>query len=532
MKVLTLLLLFFTILFAENNQTATITKNHDDIVKQSEIIKEQNEKLSEINKYLDSNVWFTKYTNHKLYLNFKSKLDKLNKIKHYKKQKKDAIESQKKALKNNMHLLSEFKNSPFNEILNPTIPTKSPEIKSPFDIIKAFSYLKVLKSTKEIYENKLQLLNKLLIKLNQKREVLKKLNSIQPSKKLEMDIKELNTYIKDFKTAYEQADATFSLFKKKIADDKLKVTNDIKIQVDKLINVAIMIAFIILLSFIFKMIVKKTIADNERHYMANKFINFTNLILIVIILLFSFLENVSYLVTVIGFASAGIAIAMKDLFMSLLGWTVIVFGGSFHVGDRVKVTRNGKSFVGDIVDISFLRMTILEDITYTTLMVNHRAGRIVFIPNNYIFTDVLANYTHGKIKTVWDEIDIVITFDSNYQKAQRLVRDIVKKYSKGYTEISRKQLNMLRNQYSLKNINVEPRVYTFIEDYGIKIAAWYMTNSYATLTLRSSISAEIIDMVNSHDDIQIAYHTQVVNIKKDKNIPIFPPKEDVEENLS
>ena len=165
-------------------------------------------------------------------------------------------------------------------------------------------------------------------------------------------------------------------------------------------------------------------------------------------------------------------------------------------------------------------------------MENHRSGRMIFIPNNYIFTDVLANYTHGKIKTVWDEIDIVITFDSNYQKAVRLVKEIVKKYSKGYTEISRRQLNMLRNQYSLKNINVEPRVFTFIEEYGIKIATWYMTNSYATLTLRSSISAEIIDMINSHDDIKVAYPTQVINYKKDKNIPNYLPKDESEESIS
>jgi len=522
MKILLVFIFFCTVLFAENNES---------IVKQSLVIKNQNEKLIEINKELNSNVWFTKYTNHNLYQKFKNEIDNLKKKKVTKKElekKKQEI----KSIENKMQLLSEFKNSPFSDVLNPTIKEKSPEIKSPFDIIKAFSYIKILKSAVETQEDKLKELNKLLLKLNQKKITLEKLNNIEPTPQVEEKIKTIKQDIKNIDEAYKQAEVTFELFKKKVSDDKLKITKDIKIQINKLINVAIMIFVIIFLSFIFKLIVKKTITDNERHYMANKFINFTNLILILIILLFSFLENVSYLVTVIGFASAGIAIAMKDLFMSLLGWTVIVFGGSFHVGDRVKVTREGKSFVGDIVDISFLRMTILEDITYTTLMVNHRAGRMIFIPNNYIFTDVLANYTHGKIKTVWDEIDIVITFDSNYAKAIRLVKEIVKKYSKGYTDISRKQLNMLRNQYSLKNINVEPRVYSFIEPHGIKIAAWYMTNSYATLTLRSSISASIIDMVNENDDIQIAYPTEVINIKRDKNIPIHPPKEDSEQSIS
>jgi len=521
-KVLILLLLSLSLLTAENNTTSPTKESQLSITQKSTKIKEYNSLLANINKELNSNVWYAKYTNFKIYKKFQKELEAIDKeLKLLKKRRKkdEKLEEKRKSIINNMHLLEEFKTSPFEDLLNPKIPQDPPAIKSPFDIVAAFSYLKILKSTKELYQNDLISLSELILLLKNKKKYLKKLNTISPSQSYEEKLKELNIAIQEIEDSYKSAKNTLQLFNKKLNDDALKITNDIKIQVQKLINVAIMIGLILVLSFIFKLIVKKTISDNERYYMANKFINFTNLILILIILLFSFLENVSYLVTVIGFASAGIAIAMKDLFMSLLGWTVIVFGGSFHVGDRVKVTKEGKDFVGDIVDISFLRMTILEDITYTTLMVNHRAGRIIFIPNNYIFTDILANYTHGKIKTVWDEIDIVITFDSNYQKAVHLIKEIVKKYSKGYTEISRRQLNLLRNQYSLKNINVEPRVYTFIEPHGIKIAAWYMTNSYATLTLRSSISASIIDIVNEHDDIQIAYPTQVVNYKKDKNIP-------------
>jgi small-conductance mechanosensitive channel len=531
-RVVLLLLFIISLLFSETNSS---DKTELSITQKSDKIKEYNSLLSEINKKLDLNVWYAKYTNHKIYLEFKKELEKIEKnMEKLRKRDDEKLEEKRKGILNKMHLLDEFKESPFNELLNPQIPQEIPTVKSPFDMVSAFSYLKILKSTKELYQDRMKTFLELILLLRNKRKYIQKLYEIEKTKNYEKKLQDIANSIKETEEAYDCAKNTLELFNKKLNDDKLKITNDIKIQVQKLINVAIMIAIIFIISFMLKLVVKKTISDNERYYMANKFINFTNLILILVILLFSFLENVSYLVTVIGFASAGIAIAMKDLFMSLLGWTVIVFGGSFHVGDRIKVTREGKSFVGDIVDISFLRMTILEDITYTTLMENHRAGRMIFVPNNYIFTDVLANYTHGKIKTVWDEIDIVVTFDSNYQKAVHLVKEIVKKYSKGYTEISRRQLNLLRNQYSLKNINVEPRVYTFIEDYGIKIASWYMTNSYATLTLRSSISASILEALNNQDDIQLAYPTQVINYKKDKNIPIAPKdiKDNSEKSLS
>ena len=109
------------------------------------------------------------------------------------------------------------------------------------------------------------------------------------------------------------------------------------------------------------------------------------------------------------------------------------------------------------------------------------------------------------MKTVWDGIDIMLTFDSNHKKAMYIIKNIARKYSKGYTDIAKKQMSKLRSQYSIKNPNVEPRIFSFFEPYGIQISVWYMTNSYATLGLRSNISSEILDALQKEDDITIAY---------------------------
>ncbi len=271
---------------------------------------------------------------------------------------------------------------------------------------------------------------------------------------------------------------------------------------------------------IFKHLVRKYMSDKESFYIINKVTNLLFIAIMVLTLLFAYIENVNYLVTILGFASAGIAIAMKDWFMSLMGWFVIVLGGSVHVGDRVKFVRDGVQYVGDIVDISLLRMTMQEDVTLTSYMYNRRTGRIIFIPNNYIFTDMIANYSHSGLKTVWDGIDFTITFDSNVSKAVNIAKEITKKYSKGYTEITRKQLNKLRSNYHLKNTNVEPRIYSFIEDYGVKISAWYLTNAFATLTLRSTISYEILVRLQAEEDITLAYPTQLLYLSKNASASV------------
>lgn len=513
---LSFLLFFTTVLYAlDSSDENKISKT--DLLK----IEILNEQIDAISKGLSTNIWLIGYQN---YITYQGLIEELKIVdrsvkklsrKRDKKSKSELADFLKEQdrLEKQIELLAEYKNSPFLKIVKPNEITKKPEVGNPFSIITAYSYIKQVEKNRENYKDKISSLNYLILKLTEQEELSKEIYKLQPIPSVEEKSLILSQDILAFNSAHELAKTTYAVYSKKVDRVRVEVTQDITNQMKRAFDIGLFIIVVIVISLVFKFLTKRYIKDNERFYMANKAINLINFTLIVIILLFSYIENVSYFVTVLGFASAGIAIAMKDWFMSILGWMVIVFGGSFHVGDRVKVQKDGLPYVGDIIDISLLRMTILEDITYTTYVENRRSGRVVFIPNNYVFTTLIANYTHGTLKTVWDGIDLTITFDSNHKKAMYIIRGITKKYSKGYTDIARRGLNQLRSQYSLKNTNVEPRIYSFLEPHGLTISTWYMTNSYAALTLRSTISSDIIDAINKEDDIKIAYPTQTIDVR-------------------
>jgi small-conductance mechanosensitive channel len=357
--------------------------------------------------------------------------------------------------------------------------------------------------------------------LESKVQLFLELYALEPLESHKIRLEFLNQQKRDFQMVLEIVETTNNVYTRKIEQIILEIEGQIGNQVEKIGKIFMAVFVLFLIAFLIKMTLKKYFFQNENYYMVNKIINFVIVFLVLMIFLFSYIDNVSYLVTILGFASAGIAIALKDWFMSIFGWMVIVTSGSIHVGDRIKVQRNGIETVGDVLDISLFKITIREDITLTTYMVNRRTGRIFFIPNNYIFSEMIANYTHADLRTVWDGIDITITFDSNYKKAQHLSKEILKKYSKGYTDITRKQLSKMRSKYSLRATGVEPRVYTFVEPYGIVISSWYLTNSYAALALRSTMSPEILEAFMKEDDIHIAYPTQSINLNT-KSSPQFP----------
>lgn len=478
--------------------------------------------IEQIDTKLSKNIWLVGYENYTTYESliaqlgevdiaveiYAKKRDKISRMKY------DELLKEQDSLEKQIELLREYKNSPFVAIVKPNELAKNPDITNPLMIISAFSYIKQLDVDSEIYRKKIDSLDELIGRLKEKENLLSRLYAIDNSQQSEERLQKIKQDLLEFNRAHTLAQTTFSVYAKKVDQAKSQVTASITAQMKRAFDIALFVVVVIIFSLLLKFIIKKYIKDNERSYTANKVINFMNFTLIAIILLFAYIDNVSYFVTVLGFASAGIAIAMKDWFMSILGWMVIIFGGSFRVGDRIKVQKDGLPYVGDIIDISLLRMTILEDITLTTYLQNRRSGRVVFIPNNYIFTTLIANYTHGTLKTVWDGIDLTITFDSNHKKAMYIIKEITKKYSKGYTDIARRNLNKLRSQYSLKNTNIEPRIYSFLEPHGLTISTWYMTNSYAALVLRSTISAQIVDAINKEDDIKIAYPTQTIDVRR------------------
>jgi small-conductance mechanosensitive channel len=489
-----------------------------EIPKKIEIENARSE-LSKIEKELsrENSIWLKSYNSYMAYQEARKSLREVNyRIEQLERRSPnverkleiEALQAKQKVLTEQIELLKAQGTSPFVSLLQPDDAGELPTITNPFDIVTGLSYVKRLNSQYRDYVLREEELQEIITLLERQIALYKALSRLDTKADYEVELEATLLQAEKFKLALETLVSTAEVYEKRIESTEAKINKEIKEQIYKLLNIGLIVLILFLVSFLFKRVIKRYIVDNERFYMANKIVTFINVSLILIIVLFSYIDNVGYFATVLGFASAGLAIAMRDWFMSLLGWLVIVIGGSIHVGDRVRFVKEGMEYVGDVLDISMQRITLMEDVTLTTLETNRRAGRIVFVPNNYIFTSMIANYSHGSLKTVWDGIDIIITFDSNHKKAAHLVKEITRKYSKGYTDITRKQINKLRDRYSLKNSNVEPRIFTFIEPYGIKISGWYLTNAYATLTLRSTISADIIDAFNAENDITIAYPTQ------------------------
>ncbi len=482
-----------------------------------------------------NNAWFKQYSNIKTYNMLESDIAQIERSIKEAKEKKDVskinqLKGTLTTIQKQREILRVYADNPYAQLLEPPEIKDGPHITNPILIVSGYLFIKELKENQHTLtqneESLQELLNLVLLEFDTLSSLKLVTKDANKQREYENASNEIEQMIQSLQSAQMIFKTSNTVYFKSIEDVIMRLNSEIKAQFVKMIYIGVSIAFIFIIAFFVKVALRKYITDSKRIYTASKIINFFNLSLVGLIFLFAYLENVTYAVAIVGFASAGLAIAMKDLFMSLLGWFVIVLGGSVHVGDRVKVIKDGAIYVGDVLDISALRITIYEDVTLTSYLQNRRAGRIIFIPNNYIFTTLLANYTHAGIKTVWDGVDFSITFDSNHKKALKIATEIAKKYSKGYTEVTKKRMEHIKDRFSLRNMNLEARAYCMIEPNGIRISLWYQANAYSTLGIRSAISTEVIEAILQEDDIHIAYPTtKVVPTGSDGrgNKPFYEP---------
>jgi small-conductance mechanosensitive channel len=117
-----------------------------------------------------------------------------------------------------------------------------------------------------------------------------------------------------------------------------------------------LIAVILLIAYYLKRLPYRFIKESRNLYYVRKIIGFSAGLLIVVIVLLNFVGDFGSISAVIGLAGAGLAIALQDPIVSLVGWFLIIGKAGITVGDRVEI-NNVK---GDVIDVGLLRTTVLE----------------------------------------------------------------------------------------------------------------------------------------------------------------------------
>jgi hypothetical protein len=205
--------------------------------------------------------------------------------------------------------------------------------------------------------------------------------------------------------------------------------------------------------------------------------------------------------TFLGLLSAGIAIALADVFLDLAGWLFIVFRRPFKVGDRIEI--NGTA--GDVIDVRAFRFTVLEIRNWVDA--DQSTGRVVHVPNGSLFKYPTANFTEG-FYHIWHEIPVLVTFESDWKRAEELNLEAVAPIALGEDELREQQrIASSTRDYLITYKELKPTVYVTTRDSGILLTARLLVAARTRRGTDDSVWRTLLTSFAAEPSIDLAYPT-------------------------
>ncbi len=272
--------------------------------------------------------------------------------------------------------------------------------------------------------------------------------------------------------------------------------------IEKIIISLLIIIVLWIIRYIVKTIVVHKTEDIRGRYLWNKTTKYITFALGILLIARLWFEAIHDLTTFLGLLSAGIAIALRDVINNIAGWIYLIWVKPIGIGDRIQIG----SHAGDVVDIGLFSITIMEIGNWVDS--DQSTGRIIKIPNGKIFIEAIANYSKG-FQYIWNEIPVLLTFESNWKKAKSILMDISNKHAEHLSEKAAEKVReaSLRFMIVYSKDKLTPIVYTTVKDCGVLLTIRYLCKPQRRRGTEQVIWENILQEFSKCDDIDFAYPT-------------------------
>lgn len=263
-----------------------------------------------------------------------------------------------------------------------------------------------------------------------------------------------------------------------------------------------LVVFLVLsvIRYLLNLVIRKRVVEARRVYGYRRSVLYAYTFLLIVFIGPIWIKGLSSLTTILGLASAGVAVAMHDSIANIAGWLFILWRKPFRIGDRIQIGETS----GDVIDIRFFQFSMVE--TGNWVDADQSTGRIVHVPNSKVLRDPLANY-HIGFEYIWNEIPVLITFESNWKKAKALLADIARDNAESLSEGAEEQVRRAAEKYFIFYGVFTPIVYTTVKDSGVLLTIRYMVNPRQRRSTDQQIWEAILEAFSREPDIDLAYPT-------------------------
>ena len=244
---------------------------------------------------------------------------------------------------------------------------------------------------------------------------------------------------------------------------------DLKNLLVRLGGLVVVIGVVLAIGELWRRTIFRYVQDTRRRY---QFLLLRRIVLwtaIGIILVFTFATELSSIVTFAGLITAGVAVALQNVIVSIVGYFFLIGKYGIRVGDRVQVA----GVKGEVVDIGMVRFHLMELAGGT--MDSEPSGRVVAFSNSIVFQSTAGLFKQiPGTSFVWHEIKLTFAPESDYHTVRDRANHAVEAAFSAYQDnLERQRQEMQRSLTYVSASALKPKVTLHFATSGIEVLIRY-----------------------------------------------------------
>jgi small-conductance mechanosensitive channel len=193
--------------------------------------------------------------------------------------------------------------------------------------------------------------------------------------------------------------------------------------------------------------------------------------------------------TIIGLATAGLTVVLKDFIVAFFGWFTLMGKNGIRVGDWVEV--NGVS--GEVIEIGLLKTVLLELGNWTET--GHPTGRQVAFSNSFAMEGHFFNFSTAG-QWLWDELEVTLPAGGDPYRTAEEIGKLVERETEADSAEAAQDWEHVTKQYGARSFSAKPAVNLRPGVNGLEVVVRYITRAPQRNAMKSKLFQVIVDLMH------------------------------------
>jgi small-conductance mechanosensitive channel len=214
--------------------------------------------------------------------------------------------------------------------------------------------------------------------------------------------------------------------------------------------------------------------------------------------LLSFVTNFGSIATFAGLLTAGIALALQSVILSVVAYFFLIGRWGVRVGDRVTVS----GVTGEVIDLGLFRLYLMElDGADSDL---HPTGRTVTFPNAILFQPSALYKQLPGVEYTWRDVTLTLAPGSDIQLAESRIMAAAESVYAEYREAIDRQYAAVRNSIHLQMNSPRPEGRLRVVSGGLEFTVRYPVEIRRAAEIHDRMTKKLLDVIEHEPKLKLA----------------------------